>query len=426
MSRVLAISWASRRVGTLEQADSGQLEFSYDPDWLSMAEPRPLSQSLPLQQKTFDHASCRPFFAGLLPEAEKRDLIARGLGISPRNDFALLDRIGGECAGAITFLPPDAPAPGPTSPSDYTRLPRPELDRILRLLPERPLLAGEEGIRLSLAGAQDKLPVLVRGGEIFLPLGAAPSSHIIKPQIPRFPDTVANEALCLLLAAQLDLHAVEAQICTTEDQRFLLVARYDRVQTGDDHLVRLHQEDFCQALSIPPELKYQSEGGPSLSQCFDLVRSVATRPAIALARLLDYVIFNVLVGNNDAHGKNYSLLYLEDGRVELAPLYDAMCTQVYPGLSPKMAMKIGGKSEPDRVLPRHWDRLAFESGLAAPLVRRRVVELSTLVERMAAAAASTIRQSDRSPLLERITTFISSRAAAVRRNFESEPKKPRR
>jgi serine/threonine-protein kinase HipA len=144
--------------------------------------------------------------------------------------------------------------------------------------------------------------------------------------------------------------------------------------------VRLHQEDFCQALGIPPEWKYQNERGPSLVECFALVRTASSRPSKDLARLLDYVIFNFLVGNTDAHGKNFSLLYYPDRRTELAPLYDVVSTLPYPEIEQRMAMKIGGKYEPAAVFVRHWDRLADAVGFAKPLVRRRVVEMTTAIK----------------------------------------------
>ena len=171
-------------VGRLDQT-SGRLTFTYDAGWLSRPDAVPLSASLPRQEKPFDDRAARPFFAGLLPEQDRRDQVARAIGVSGRNDFALLDALGGECAGAVTFTHPgDKPIEQATD-LDYRVLDDHELATIIDKLPERPLLAGEEGIRLSLAGAQDKLPVLVVDGRIALPLHGAPSSHILKPAIRR-------------------------------------------------------------------------------------------------------------------------------------------------------------------------------------------------------------------------------------------------
>jgi serine/threonine-protein kinase HipA len=420
MPRTLDVYLADRLVGRLIQEDTGHLQFGYDAGWLQAAEARPISQSLPLRAEPFGHRECRPFFSGLLPEAEKRDVIARVLGVTPRNDFILLDRLGGECAGAITFVHAGEEPPRPPTTADYRSLSDEELARILRSLPERPLLAGEEGVRLSLAGAQDKLPVLVVDDAIALPLHGAPSSHIVKPQIRRYEDTVQNEAFCLMLADRLGLHVVPAEVRRAKDESFLLVGRYDRVRTADGRLQRLHQEDFCQALGVPPELKYQSEGGPSLADCFGLVRRACSRPAVDLIRLLDYVIYNFLIGNHDAHGKNYSLVYTDHG-VELAPLYDVASTAVYPDLSNRLAMKIGDKYQPDDVLSRHWDRFARDAGLAAPMVHRRVLDIAQRVTEVSRDVAAALdRQGHRSPVIARIIDLVDSKSAKLQSDFELE------
>ena len=261
-----------------------------------------------------------------------------------------------------------------------------ELADIFKELPKRPLLAGREGIRLSLAGTQDKIAVRIEGDEISLPLGGAPSTHILKPSIERFAGVVFNEAFTMQLALAAGLPAAKVEVRATEQIDYLSVERYDRrhLQSGTTTtLDRLHQEDYCQALNIVPELKYQKEGGPSLKQCFGLVRNVSSAPVIDLARLLDAVIYNYLIGNNDAHGKNFSLLYHGAGtahqEIRLAPLYDAICTVYYPELSNEMAMKIGDEYRSERVTPREFEKLAEQAGLAKPLVRRRVPELAETV-----------------------------------------------
>ncbi|MBM3483734.1 MAG: type II toxin-antitoxin system HipA family toxin [Alphaproteobacteria bacterium] len=420
MPRTLDVYLSDRLVGRLIQEDTGQLQFAYDAGWLEAADARPISQSLPLRADSFSHRECRPFFSGLLPEAEKREVIARVLGVTARNDFILLDRLGGECAGAITFVHAGDAPPRPPTTADYRSLSEEELARILRSLPERPLLAGEEGVRLSLAGAQDKLPVLVVNDEVALPLHGAPSSHIVKPQIRRFQDTVQNEAFCLMLANRLGLHVVPAEVRRAKNESFLLVARYDRVRTKDGGLRRLHQEDFCQALGVPPELKYQNEGGPSLADCFELVRRSCGRPAVDLIRLLDYVIFNFLIGNHDAHGKNYSIVHTDHG-VELAPLYDVVSTTAYPDLSSRLAMKVGDKYQPDDVLPRHWDRFARDAGLAAPMVRRRMLDIAQRVTEASHEVAAVLDGQDHgSPILARIIDLLHSRSTKLRGDFEQE------
>jgi serine/threonine-protein kinase HipA len=293
----------------------------------------------------------------------------------------MLEQIGGECAGAVTFVPTGEPLP--ESDYRYRTLSSEELAAVLRELPRRPLLAGDEGIRLSLAGAQDKVAVRVDNDEISLPLGGAPSTHILKPAVERFEGVVANEALCMRLAAAIGIPTAKVETRSVEGMDYLLVERYDRIyregQAQESVLERLHQEDFCQALGIVSEMKYQKEGGPSLKQSFALLREVSSTPVIDLSRLLDAVIFNYLVGNNDAHGKNFSLLYrgiaTGDMQVSLSPLYDIVSTVYYPEISRTMAMKLGGEYSSEKVMPRNFEQFAEEAGLAKPMVRRRVMEV---------------------------------------------------
>ena len=362
------------RVGTLALVD-GRLSFRYAPGWLSRPDALALSASLPLQAEPFDDRTSRPFFAGLLPEGQMRRLIAQRFQVSGQNDFALLDHIGGECAGAVSFLEPGQALRTSAQGDDVQWLSDEEVVAILDELPRRPMLAGKDGLRLSLAGAQDKLPVVFDGERIGLPLDGTPSSHILKPAIVAVEDSVINEGFCMALAEAMQLKPAKAKIHVVLDRPFLLVERYDRVVIAPGHRQRLHQEDFCQALGVVPEMKYQNEGGPDLTQCFDLVRR-ATRPsAPQVLRLFDCVIFNALIGNHDAHAKNFSLLYSGKPPV-LAPLYDTLSTAVYPTLTPKMAMKIGSKYKFSEVQARHWDQFAEAAGLAKAQAKRRVLSLA--------------------------------------------------
>jgi serine/threonine-protein kinase HipA len=388
MAKTLDVYLHSEFVGHLTQDNGGQMIFQYAESWLDRPSSAPLSQSLPLRKERFSRNECRGYFGGILPEESKREIIARNLGISARNDYAMLEQIGGECAGAVTLVPTGEPLP--ESDYRYRTLSSEELAAVLRELPKRPLLAGEEGIRLSLAGAQDKVAVRVDGDEISLPLGGAPSTHILKPGGDRFEGVVANEALCMKLAAAIGIPTAKVEARTVEGMEYLLVERYDRIYRAvpgqEPVLERLHQEDFCQALGIVSEMKYQKEGGPSLKQCFALMREVSSTPVIDLSRLLDAVIFNYLVGNNDAHGKNFSLLYrgigTDDMQVSLSPLYDSLSTVYYPEVSRTMAMKLGGQYSSERVMPPNFEQFAEEAGLAKPMVRRRVLEV---VEKILAA-----------------------------------------
>ena len=330
-----------------------------------------------------------------------------------RNDYAMLEQIGGECAGAVTFIP--AGQELPKRGYHYRKLDAKELAGILRELPKRPLLAGEKGIRLSLAGAQDKVAVRIEGEEVSLPLGGAPSTHILKPTVERFAGVVFNEALCMTLAAHMNLPAAKVENRKVEDVEYLMVERYDRKHVtidGAPGVERLHQEDFCQALNIVSELKYQKEGGPSFKQCFTLLRNISTAPVIDLANLLDVGIFNYLVGNNDAHGKNFSLVY-PDKEIRLAPLYDAISTIYYPELNTDMAMRIGHEYSSDKVTPKDFEQLAGDAGLAKPLVRRRVPELATV----AIEALDKINITDK--VSDEVAGLIRKRCVRAREEFRT-------
>jgi serine/threonine-protein kinase HipA len=419
MARTLDVYLHNDLVGHLVQDDGGGMVFDYVASWLNKPGATPLSQSLPLRTKRFKRNECRGYFAGILPEAAKREIIARNLGISARNDYAMLERIGGECAGAVTFIP--AGQALPERNYGYRKLSAEELAAILKELPKRPLLAGEEGIRLSLAGAQDKVAVRVEHGEVCLPLGGAPSTHILKPAVERFDGVVFNEALCMKLAAASGLPAASVEVMNVEGIDYLLVERYDRIHKqgpgAEPVLERLHQEDFCQAHGLDSEHKYQREGGPSLKQCFGLLREVSSAPVVDLARLLDAVIYNYLVGNNDAHGKNFSLLYRGAGtpnlEIRLSPLYDVVSTLYYPELSRDMAMKIGGEYSSEKVSARNFEQLAAEAGLGKPLVRSRVAEMA---ERVIAALA---KVEIAHPVAEKVAGLIRQRSEKVRDSFQS-------
>jgi serine/threonine-protein kinase HipA len=384
MAKTLHVYFHESLAGYLVQDDGGQMSFQYDQSWLSKAGSTALSVSLPLRQERFAAKECRGFFGGILPEESKREIIARNLGISAKNDYAMLERIGGECAGAVTFIPAGERLPARNY--EYRELSPRELAGILKELPKRPLLAGDEGIRLSLAGAQDKVALRLDGEKIFLPLGGAPSTHILKPSVERFPGVVFDEATVMKLAAAVGLPAAKVETRSVEGTEYLLVERYDRTHRtvdGKNVIERLHQEDSCQAQNIVSEMKYQKEGGPSLKQCFTLLRNVSATPVVDLGRLLDAVVFNHLVGNNDAHGKNFSLLYHDNGTAQpelrLAPLYDVVSTLHYEDLTKEMAMKIGGEYSSEKVAPKNFDQFAEETGLAKPLVRERVPQIADVV-----------------------------------------------
>lgn len=374
MAQALKVYLFEHHVGSLSR-EAGKLSFSYQADWLTLPHARPLSCSLPLQAEPFNDDQARPFFAGLLPEGELRKLLSRQFQLSDANAFGLLNEIGGECAGAVTFLENHQSLPK-TGTQDRHWLSESELSSVLDELPRRPMMAGEQGLRLSLAGAQDKLPVVVENGKIGLALNGTPSTHILKSAIDSLHDSVINEAYCLALARSIGLTAANSSVSHAGHHQFLLVERYDRQIDTSGSQQRLHQEDFCQALGRPSESKYQHEGGPDLSDCFALIRRVVKPSAPAVLRFVDYTVFNFLIGNHDAHAKNFSLLYSQN-KPTLAPLYDALSTAVYTQLTNKMAMKLGSQYTFKGVMPRHWEQFANDNGLAWAQLRKRLQLLAT-------------------------------------------------
>jgi serine/threonine-protein kinase HipA len=377
-------------VGRLERLEQARLGFSYGPSWAGTGKAR-LSLGLPLREEAYDDSECRPFFAGLLPEGGFLKAIARAYHVSADNPFSVLTEIGGECAGAVSLASPGEEPPFALAAAP-TWLGQDEVAELLAELPSRPLLAGfgdeEGGVRLSLAGAQDKLPVLARKSELGITRGQPPSTHIVKRPIPDVDGMVANEAFCMALAREVGLTAAEAIPIRAGQEEALLVTRYDRLRT-DDIVRRIHQEDFCQALGFLPEQKYESEGGPGVEACATLLREHSAAPAVDLLAFLDTLILNLLIGNADAHSKNYSLLLEGDGSPRLAPLYDLLSTRVYGHrFGRKMAMKYGGEYRFDRIRGRHLDRLAGELGMAQSVARVRASNLLRDVAGSCAAARS--------------------------------------
>ena len=329
---------------------------------------------MPLQEAAYGDRIVRPFFSGLLPDEGARQRLSGALGISSGNTFGLLEVIGGECAGALSLYPAgEAPLSSDDDGVEFLSTER--LEEILGKLRERPLLGGEEGVRLSLAGAQDKLAVCVEGESIGLAKGGRPTTHILKPFIQALDGTVENELFCLRLAARLRLPVPNVEMRRGGAIPFLLVERYDRARHEDGTITRLHQEDFCQALSVPPELKYEAEGGPGTEASLALIGRATARPAADRLGFIRMLILHYLVGNADAHGKNYALLY-SGGIPDLAPLYDVLCTAAYPRLDKKLAMAIGGRAVPDTIQLQQWLALVPDTRGAQRLLVKAIAELA--------------------------------------------------
>ncbi|MCP4503668.1 MAG: type II toxin-antitoxin system HipA family toxin [Deltaproteobacteria bacterium] len=370
----------TRQVGTLSRGADGALLFQYEAGWLAFGNRFALATSLPLREERVETS----FFSNLLPEAGARERIAKNAGISVGNDFEFLRIFGGDCAGSLAIFPPGSAG------KDLAESTEPKVPDIL-LTDEHGLeLSTRSGfaeffhpdkrVRLSLAGAQNKLAVVVTSAGLAIPTCGRPSTHILKLPNPDYKGLVENEALMLSLAKAVGLPVVEHDVVELGGTRMLLLTRYDRARDESGGIARLHQQDLCQALGYPPDIKYEKEGGPSLADAFDLVRDEVDDPLSASRAMVGWVVFNVLVHNADAHAKNLSLLRKklcsEPDRFshELAPFYDLVCTGTYP-LDHHMAMSVGGQLDPGAISKKNWTKLAADIGVGKQLFLKTVAEM---------------------------------------------------
>ena len=370
-----------RLAGYLWRNSVGAMGFRYDTDWLGN-NGFALSLTLPLTTAEFapEDSVAHRFFANLLPEGGVRERIVRDLKIA-NSDFELLRAIGGECAGALTILPVER------SPSDDQRY-RPLTSEALSQLiarrgqvyaswpkPQRP--------RLSLAGAQDKCPVLIRDGHYFLPEAEAPTTHILKFELPDYRHLPAFETFTSLLARQIGLPVVDIELRSIEKHRYAQIARFDRIWQADSKsgvkVKRLHQEDFCQALGYGYEKKYQDSGGPDFASCYRMLLDISTDPANDALNLLRWQIFNVLVGNSDGHAKNLSLLYQADGGIRLSPFYDLVCTRAIERIDHHLAFDVGGQRNPRQISRKNWIKMADACDVNARFLLKLVEETAALL-----------------------------------------------
>jgi len=282
--------------------------------------------------------------ANLLPESEQLRTLGQLLGMARSDVIGLLSAIGGDTAGALSIG-----QRGRTASVQWRPMGKPEdLERVIEELPNKPFLVGEEGISMSLAGAQTKLAVAVDDtGRVCIPMNGSPSTHILKPDSPRLLGGVQNEAFCLTLARRMKIPTPNITTGQAGNRTYLLMQRYDRTDAGG-RWRRLHQEDYCQALGTPPSSKYESNQtgirGPTLQNMFEVTRR--HMPPTDIVRLLDMVVLNVLTCNTDAHAKNYSIMIRGNG-ASLAPMYDVMCGVVWKNVTKNLAQTIAGKSRGD-------------------------------------------------------------------------------
>ena len=429
-------------IGTLQRSYDG-LSFVYDGKWLEAASEgraHALSLSMPLTRRDHGPEVVEPFIAGILPDnPQHRDKIGMAFGMSGAeiNDFELLRMIGRDCAGAVVFADPEDPYALVRDPPSFKFLQEDELAQLLKELPVRPLVDDPvTGTRISLAGINDKMAVLVMGGKVALPVNGFPSSHIIKVDIAGLNDSIKTEHFCLRLAHACGMRVPPSQIHQAGDITYMRMARYDRtLQTRTDGpplLNRTHQEDFCQALGVMPLHKYEDNKygvpGPSWKRMAETIKFM-DRPAVDQAGLLDRALFQYLSGNPDAHGKNYSIRYSASGRLSLSPLYDvnnqAAFTARYSSIKPLLAMSVGrdrdnpksGEFWRPRITRGHWVDFAQDIGMPAGHVLKRLDEMALKI----GSAVVTLREEARhtladTPLLDVIVEDVTGRADAIRAN----------
>jgi serine/threonine-protein kinase HipA len=390
----------NRRVGTLNRDASGAIGFSYHQDWLAWDHAMPASLSLPLREAPYRGASVAAVFENLLPDSDRlRRLVAERVGARGVDAYSLLARIGHDCVGALQFVAGDEDVPDATGALRGEVVDATAIETTLKRLGQAPLgLTGDDAFRISVAGAQEKTALLRHDGQWLRPHGTTPTTHIIKTQIGHLPggidlsDSVENEYYCLGLAEAFGLPVNAASIETFGATKALVVERFDRRWTADGRLLRLPQEDCCQALSVPPTLKYQSEGGPGLVEVMGLFRG-SDRPAEDQALLFKAQLVFWLIGATDGHAKNFSLFMGPGGSYRMTPLYDILTAQ--PALDSgqvrrkqmKLAMSVGDSRHYrfDRVSGRHFVQTAMRAGLS----KKRATDL---VDEVAAAAPAALEQ----------------------------------
>jgi len=380
--------------GTLTRLSGGRLRFDYDASYQERSGPTPLSLSMPAQVRSHPDQQINPWLWGLLPDNEQ---VLRRWGrefhVSASSAFSLLATpIGEDCAGAVRFAPPDELERMLGRTGEVTWLTEDDVASRLRELREDSTawLGRTFTGQFSLAGAQAKTALLFDGSRWGVPSGPIPTTHILKPAIAGLDDHDLNEHLCLDAARRAGLIAARSTIGRFADETAVVITRYDRIRDAEKRIARVHQEDLCQALGVPPGGKYQNEGGPTPARIARLFRDAMTPQAgeEAVRRFADALIWNWLIAGTDAHAKNYSVL-LAGNQVRLAPLYDIASALPYGTHERKLrlAMKIG--SSYDVFLQRsRWPDAARDLGLDADALVERARELARITPDAFADAAS--------------------------------------
>ncbi len=371
-------------IGRISGDDSGSARFSYDPAYLDSENPRPVSIGLPLQKAAFTAAETETFFDGLLPEGFTRKTIASRLHLDERDYLSILAKLGRECLGAVQIE-----APGDGAVASYEKI---DMAQLKALAQEGVSKSAEivMNTHLSLTGASGKVGLYYDPASRawYLPKGTAPSTHIVKQSHVRLNRIVLNEQLCLMTAQKCGITVPESFIIDTgggsEEEILFATKRYDRAVSEKGRIVdglrcplRLHQEDFAQAMGIPASEKYETGHDNYLKRMFDLLRNNSADPIRDQLKLWEIIVFNYLIGNTDAHVKNFSLLYDPTLRsVHLAPSYDIVSTAVYESSTRNMAFRIGGDLLLDDIRRDSFRRAAAEAGIGERMAMKYFDEMA--------------------------------------------------
>ena len=379
----------NRLVGQLRRETSGAVSFQYDRSWLEWEFALPVSLSLPVREQTYIGAPVLAVFENLLPdnEALRRQVAARARA-NGTDAYSLLGAIGHDCVGALQFLHPDS-EPTPVGTIDAVPVNDREITKILNNLATAPLgITEDQAFRISIAGAQEKTALLRWNDKWCKPHGTTATTHIFKPSIGKLPNgvdltaSVENEYLCLKILSGLGLPSTNAQMETFGDRRVLVVERFDRLWTSDSRLLRLPQEDCCQALSVPPSRKYQSDGGPGIKEILELLRG-SDEPLSDQRLFLKANIVFWLLGATDGHAKNFSIFLSPGGRFRMTPFYDVISAQPsvdsrqIPWNQFRLAMGFGATPHYSmrKIAPRHFFETGERAGIGRDVTESIIEEL---------------------------------------------------
>ena len=406
----LNVFFEEKKVGMLYRDKELLYSFSYSEEWLNRNDAFPLSLAMPLSHKAFGNKVTLSFFENLLPEGDVRASLERSQNYT--GTYELLKNFGSDCAGAVIVTADEV---SPFKRSGKTQRVKINLKGIYSAIdqkrPVAAVIAAYESGYLSIAGAQDKFVAIYENGEFYLPTNGEPSTHIVKVPIDRsgVKESVYNEFYCMTLARRVGLNIPHCEVLDHEKYPLFIIERYDREKRTS--VKRIHQQDFCQAQGFVSEAKYESNGGPSLKVNYQLIKSNVTiaKKSKALFDYLDWISFNLLTGNNDSHSENISLLLIE-GKVELAPFYDLLCTAIYPKLKRSFSFFFGGRDDATRIGKNQFELVDKELDLKKGTMGKRVIVMSENLMREKDRLAEELKiQLPNAKILPRIAELIGKR-----------------